>query len=193
MSLKPTHQLAALNTYYPTFNTSERGGIVSYGTVSGIQIVEYARDPADATPVGLQYNDVEHMDLSRQINPQHLGRRVDVSLAIVGVITDGEFITDWIDASGTLMPGQPAYVGASGTITNNPSLGGSRIGVFMSTLTVDPHTVVFAGNGWSRRQMDYNPPHKITHENDPANRILVITPGYAKVRIKHSYITGKAG
>lgn len=193
MSLKPSRQLAGLNTDYPTFNTSERGGILSFGTVSGINIVEYARDPAGAVPVGIQYNDVEHLDLSRQIHPQHLGRRVDVSFAIVGAATDGEFITDWIDISGTLMPGQPAYVGASGTITNNLSLGGSRIGTFMSPLTVSPHTVTFAGAGWSRLQMDPVRPHAITHENNPADRILVITPGFAKVRVKHSYMSGKAG
>ncbi len=190
MSLKPIHQLASLNTCYSTFNTSERGGILSYGSVSGITIVEYALQASGAVPVGLQYNDVEHVDLSRQVNPQRL-RRMDVSLGIVGVVTDGEFVTDWIAITGTLMPGQPAYVGSSGTITNDASLGSRRIGVFMSTLTVDSHLVTFAGLGWSRLQMDPST-HVISHENDPANRILIVTPGYAKVRVKHNHMSEMA-
>jgi hypothetical protein len=192
MSLKPEQQLEALTLTYPTFNTSERGGILSLGTVSGIQIIEYARDPSGVIPIGIQLNDVEHIDPSRQIDPRCLGRRVDYSMAIVGAATDGEFTTDWISITGTLIPGQKAYVGPSGTITNNGDLGGVRIGTFISILEIDPHTVVFAGKGWSRKQMD-SLTKTIFIENDPANRTLVITPGYAKVRIGNEYMTGKAG
>jgi len=192
MSLKPEQQMEALTLTYPTLNTSERGGILSLGTASGIQIVEYARNPSGAIPIGIQLNDVEHIDPSRQVDPRCLGRRVDYSMALVGAATDGEFVTDWLCIAGTLMPGQKAYVGPSGTITNDNSSGGVRIGTFISTLTPDPHTVTFAGKGWSRQQMD--PITKgIFTENDPANKILVITPGYAKVRIGFEYMSGKAG
>lgn len=192
MSLKPLNQLYALNLDYPTLNTSERGGILSYGVASGIVIVQYARDPSGVRPVGIQNNDVQHLDLSRQIHPRCLGQRVDQPLSLVGVITDGDVFTDWLSIIGTLMPGQPAYVGPSGTITNNGGLGNQRIGTFISVLQAEPHTVTFAGLGWSREQMDYAT-KQIFIENDPANKILVVTPGYAMIRISQSYFNGKAG
>lgn len=192
MSLRGDRQVEALTLTYPTFNTSERGGILSLGSVSGIQIAEYARSASGAIPVGIQQNDVEHIDTSRQVHPRLLGRQVDFSLSLVGAATDGEFVTDWIAITGTLMPGQKAYVGASGTITNDGTLGGVRIGTFLSMLEPDPHTVTFAGKGWSRKQMD-PATKRVFIENDPANRILVITPGFAKVRVGNEYMSGKAG
>lgn len=192
MSLKPDRQVETINLTYPTFNTSERGGILSLATVSGIQIVEYAREPSGAIPIGIQQNDVEHIDCSRQVHPRALGRQVDFSLSLVGAATDGQFTTDWISITGTLKPGQQAYVGPSGTITNDSTLGGTRIGTFLSTLTPDPHVVVFAGLGWSRVQIDTNTKKQFT-ENDPADRILVTTPGFAKIRIRFPYSTGRAG
>lgn len=192
MSLRADRQIGALTITYPTFNTSERGGILSLGSVSGIQIAEYAREPSGAIPVGIQHNDVEHFDLSRQVHPRLQGRDVAEPLDLVGAITDGEITTDWLCITGTLMPGQQAYVGPSGTITNDASFGGARIGTFLSVLKVDPHTVTFAGKGWSRKQMDPITKAVFT-ENDPANRILVITPGYAKLRVNNAYMTGKAG
>jgi len=192
MSLRGDRQIEVLNLSYPTFNTSERGGILSLGSVSGIQIVEYALLASGAVPIGIQHNDVEHTDPSRQVHPRLSGRDVAEPLDLVGAITDGEVVTDWIAITGTLMPGQIAYVGASGTITNDSTLGGTRIGTFLSVLEEDPHTVTFAGKGWSRKQMD--PVTKeISIENNPADRILVVTPGFAKLRIGFEYMSGKAG
>lgn len=192
MSLRPDRQIEALNITYPTFNTSERGGILSLGSVSGIQIAEYAHTASGAIPVGIQHNDVEHLDVSRQVHPRLSGRDVAEPLDLVGAITDGTVTTDWLCITGTLMPGQKAYVGPSGTITNDSSHGGARIGTFISILEADPHTVTFAGKGWSRKQMD--PVTKtIFIENNPSDKILVITPGFAKVRIGFEYMSGKAG
>lgn len=192
MSLKPLGQIYGLNVQNISINTSERGGILSYGTSSGILIVEYAREPSGAIPIGVQNNDIEHMDVSRHPNPQHHGQRVDQPYAIVGAITKGDVVTDWLCLIGNLMPGQPAYVGPSGTITNSSSFGGSRIGTFISTLESDPHTVLFAGKGYSREVMAYVT-HELYIENDPANAIKVITPGYATIRLSTSFLGGKAG
>jgi hypothetical protein len=192
MALKPLGQLDSITLDYITVNTSERGGVLSYGSVSGILIAEYARDPASAVPIGIQNNDVEHMDLSRQVHPRELGRRVDGPFSTVGIITEADVVTDWLQLSGVVMPGQPAYVGHSGTITNCRDYGGTRIGTFLSILKAEPHYVVFAGLGFSREYMD--PYTKaLMMENDPAHRILVVTPGFAKVRVSQAYIAGKAG
>lgn len=187
MSLKPSCQLFSLDLNYQTINTSERGGILSYATVSGIVIAQYSIQPSGAIPIGIQQNDVEHMDLSRQVDPRRHGQRVDQPYGLVGIITGGDVITDWLYIVGNLIPGQIAYVGPSGTITNDPSFGSRRIGIFLSQLESDPHTVIFAGAGWSREVMDFMT-KRIYIENDPANAILVPTPGYAKLRISRTYM-----
>jgi len=189
MSLLPARQTEQVNIDFITPFTQERGGCLSLGSLSGMTIVQYAYDPTDVIPFGIQLNDVEWMNLGRQYHRTYRGNGVmtDVPCSIVGVGIEGDWITDWLHIVGELMPGMDAYVGPSGTFTNDPSFGTLKIGEFRSVLKADPHIVVMRGLGFSREYMD--PCTKeIVWENNPADQVKVITPGYAKIRVKFRYV-----
>ncbi len=184
MSLKPLRQTEQVNIDFVSPWTQERGGCLSFGSASGMLFAEYARDPAGAKPIGLQLNDIEWMNLARQYHRTFTGIGVmtDVPCGIVGIAVQGDFITDWIHLIGTVMPGDAAYVGPSGTFTNSASFGGLRIGRFIGPLDPDPHTVVFRGLGFSREYMDPCD-HQLKWENNPADKIEIATPGYIKLHV----------
>src|SRR5690554_5658802 len=97
--LKPLREIKYLDLDYATPDTSERGGILCIVQVSGCYMARYVADPSGAVPLGIQYNDVEYMDLSRQVNPQR-NREVDVPFSTVGAVRAGKVETDWIHAVG---------------------------------------------------------------------------------------------
>jgi hypothetical protein len=78
--------------------------------------------------------------------------------------------------------GDKAYVGPSGTFTNSASFGGDIVGRFLGPLEADPHLVVMRGQGFSRQFVDPETKAIVT-ENDPADRTLVLSDGYIKIRI----------
>ena len=186
MSLKPLRQTEQVNIDFITPWTQERGGCLSLASASGMVFVEYAFEPSGVVPLGIQLNDIEWMNLSRQWHRTFTGIGVmtDVPCGIAGIGVQGDFITDWLHLVGPIMPGDAAYVGPSGTFTNSTSFGSDRIGTFLSPLTSDPHTVVLRGLGFSREYMDPCS-HEIVWENNPADRQEIATPGYAKIRINN--------
>jgi len=186
MALNPDLTMRGLNLDFPKIKTSERGGILSMIYVSGMWLAESVADPSGMRPIGIQLNDVENVNFQRQYYP--MLRRVDQPYAIVGVATDGDFETNWLYLSGPIRPGTKAYVGPSGTITNISSLGNVQIGYFLSALKPRPGVVIYEGGGFSTSYMDYNTKRPFT-ENDPANRVVIGTPGFATVKIDQSIIT----
>jgi hypothetical protein len=181
--LRGTRQLESLNNDFVCPFTQERGGVLSFANPSGITFLEYAREPSGAIPLGIQYNDIEYMDLSRQFPTWHL-KETDQPCGIVGAVTQGDLETDWLYIIGTLTTGDKAYVGPSGTITNYAALGGHHIGKFLSPLTIKPHQVVFSGLGFSSSYMQNQ-----VVINDNATIVWVDSPGFARVRITQKDIT----
>lgn len=184
MSLKPLRQTEQVNVDFISPWTQERGGCLSLASASGMYFAEYAHNPSGVVPLGLQLNDIEWMNLARQYHRtfSHPAATTDVPCGTVGIAVQGDFITDWIHLIGTVMPGDAAYVGPSGTFTNSQSFGGLRIGKFIGALDSDPHSVTFRGMGFSRQYVD--PCTKqIVWENNPADRIEIATPGYIKIRV----------
>ncbi len=182
--LRPIRTVKNINTDFVAIQTQERGGILSFATVSGVVILQYSPIASGVVPFGIQYNDIEYIDYSRQPPPWRL-REVDVPCGIVGALTDGECETDWLSLSGIIYSGMPAYVGPSGTITNDPSFGSKQIGYFTSSLDSVPHLVVYKGLGYSREYMDCET--KLARfDNNPADMICIISPGFAKIRINQS-------
>jgi hypothetical protein len=187
MALRPFRQVEDVyDNDLPVLATSERGGILSFASASGLNYVEYARNPSGVIPLGIQLNDIEWLNYEYQPHPHARDVRLPYDCAKVAI--QGIFETDWLLVSGQIYAGMPAYLGPSGTITNRTDFGSYRIGKFMSTLVDDPHTVTFAGLGFTRTHQEYQT-HNIVTENNPANRITVITPGYARVRIDQGTIT----
>lgn len=182
MSLKPLRQTEQVNIDFITPWTQERGGCLVLASASGMDFAEYAYDPTGAVPIGLQLNDIEWMNLARQYHRTFMGYTTDVPCGIVGIAVQGDFITDWVHLIGSVGNGDTAYAGPSGTFTNSSSFGGAAIGRFIGPLIADPHNVTFRGLGFSREYMD--PCTKqIVWENNPADRIQVLTPGYIKIRV----------
>lgn len=184
MSLRPLRQTEQVNIDFITPWTQERGGCLSIVLSSGMYIAEYAANPSGLFPMGIQLNDIEWMNLARQYHRTyaHPAATTDVPCGTVGIATQGDFVTDWLMLVGTVMPGDAAYSGPSGTFTNSAAHGGPKIGKFIGTLQPDPHTVTFRGMGFSRQFID--PCDKqLKWENNPADRIEVVTPGYIKIRV----------
>lgn len=182
MSLRPLRQTEQVNTDFICPFTQERGGCLSLGSASGMYFAHYAHNPSGVFPMGIQLNDIEHMNLTRQPHRGFLGYTTDVPCGIVGIAVQGDFITDWLYILGNVYPGDNAYVGPSGTFTNSSSFGGSKIGEFRSGLTQDPHTVTFRGLGFNRQYID--PCTKaLVWENNPADAIHISSPGFAKIRV----------
>ena len=182
--LRPIRTVRNINTDFVALQTQERGGILSFATVSGVVVLQYSAVASGVIPFGIQYNDIEYIDYSRQPPPWRL-RELDIPCGIVGVLTDGEVETDWLYISGIICTGMPAYVGPSGTITNDVSLGSKQIGYFTSDLSVSPHLVVYKGLGYSREYMDCVT-KLIQFDNNPADMVCVISPGFARIRINQS-------
>ncbi len=182
MSLKPLRQTEQVNVDFITPYTQERGGCLTLASASGMTFVQYAFDPSDAIPLGIQLNDVEHMNLARHPHRTFLGYTVDVPCSIVGICTQGDFITDWLHIVGNIFPGDNMFVGPSGTFTNDSSFGSIKIGEFRSVLTPDPHQLTMRGLGFSRQYID-TCTKQLVWENNPADRVLVFSPGYAKIRV----------
>lgn len=180
--LRGARQLGSLNNDFVCPFTQERGGILSFSNPSGFLFLAYAVDPVGAIPLGVQYNDIEYMDLSRQFPTWHL-RETDQPCGIVGALTDGDVETDWLYIIGTLTTGDKAYVGPSGTITNHAALGGHHIGKFLSPLTAKPHNVVFSGLGFRSTYMQNQ---VIVSENQDI--VFVNSPGFARVHVSQKDI-----
>lgn len=183
MSLKPLRQVEETNIDFITPWTQERGGCLSIVASSGMYIAEYSQSPSGKFPMGIQLNDIEWMNLGLQYNRTFTpGATTDVPCGIVGIATQGDFITDWICLIGTVSQGDTAYAGPSGTFTNSSLFGGEKIGTFIGILQSDPHTVTYRGLGFSRQYID--PCDKrLKWENNPSDRIEVVTPGYIKIRV----------
>lgn len=179
--LKPLRQQEQVNVDYICPYTQEAGGILSYGSASGMFFAEYAINPSGARPIGIQLNDVENVNFSREFFPQYL-RTTEVPCGIVGIGTQGDYVTDWIHVVGTVFVGDDAYAGPSGLFTNSASFGGARVGKFLSPLKPNPHLVTMRGLGFSREFVD--PITKqVIFENNPADRMLVQSDGTIKIRI----------
>lgn len=184
MSLRPDRQTQQVNIDYPCPWTQERGGILTWepSQASGI-FVQYAFNPSGVHFAGLQLNDIENVNMTRQPFQQYI-RDIDIPMARVGVATQGDFVTDWVYPIGSISPGDIAYVGPSGMVTNSPSFGGEVVGKFLSILTPDRHLVTLRGLGFSRQYIDVTQPSKpLVWENNPADRLLLVTPGYIKLRV----------
>ena len=184
MSLRPLRQTEQVNIDFITPWTQEAGGCLSIVLSSGLFIAEYAADPSGLKSFGIQLNDIEWMNLSRQHHRTfvHPAATTDVPCGIVGIGIQGDFVTDWLLLQGSIMQGDPVYAGPSGTFTNLSIFGGQRIGKFIGVLDPDPHTVTWRGLGFSRRFMD-TCDKQIKWENDPADRVEIVTPGYIKIRV----------
>lgn len=172
----------------------ERGGICSFLCSSGVLVCTYAEDPSNASPIGIQLNDVEHMDLSRQFHPalDRRVRRVDQPHTTVGLSSHGTFDTNFIHPDASPSPGGKVYLAPSGLVTSSPSFGGEEIGKFLGYID-DPAlaglpkgqtTITIYGGGFTRGdvfEMRNGLPTVNNYDEQPAT---LLSPGWVRIRIK---------
>jgi hypothetical protein len=122
--------------YTVPFQT-ERGGVLSLTTLSGIQYAVYEANPSnDTVPLGIQQYDLEEVDAFRA-NLPFTHRRAYPENSSLPYVTKGILITNAvhpdIDPS-QVRPGAPVYLAPSGTVTCAPTYCNKKIGTFQSQL-----------------------------------------------------------
>ncbi len=156
----------------------ERGGILSLETLSGVLYATYVAQPTAATvPLGMQQHDQEEVDLYRALAPWRVARRypefTPYPYLILGTVITNAIHPD-IDP-GTVLPGAPAYLAASGLITTVSTF--RKVGTFDSLLN-DPNIRFPATRGVA-------PTIRVAGNQAIANPqpVLVTTAGWARIRI----------
>lgn len=173
--------------------TSERGGVLTVREASGIYWADYSVDPSGRSILGIKANDHEWIERCRQTDPGSL-RRVDGYEGKALIIMEGEVITDWVhpDFADRIGIGDVAYAGPSGTLVNDDSYGGKKVGIFKSTVGAahfglnyhHSYNVLFEGGGLKYTWM--NPD---THEVETINATQTLIPiaGWVLLRVQPEY------
>lgn len=125
MSLKESRQTFQTNIDCTVSGVSERGGILSF--VPGVNgLCGYADATAVSgqlsNPAGLLLDDVE--DINYYNNPEYRQRNVVPKGSVVGIATEGEFLTDFVETTtadgasvGTYVPGDTLYLADNGQVS----------------------------------------------------------------------------
>jgi hypothetical protein len=150
MALQESRQVFHTNVDCTVSGVAERGGILSY--VPGVNgLCAYA----DATavsgalsgPAGLLLDDVE--DINHFRNPEYRQRNVVPKGSVVGIATEGEFLTDQVEQNlptgesvGTYAPGDTLYLADNGTVSRDNASGATgtartTVGTALSALGSD--------------------------------------------------------
>jgi hypothetical protein len=143
MALSQSRQVFQTDINCTVSGVAERGGILSF--VPGVNgLCAYADSTAVsgqvANPAGLLLDDVENINYFR--NPEFRQRNVVPLGSVVGVVTEGEFFTDFVETSitnfGSLTysPGELLYLADDGKVSNL-NVGGNRVQIGRALSAVD--------------------------------------------------------
>ncbi len=145
MALKPDRVETLTDISFFMTAVATRGGVASVDTSGvgvsmddGDAVVEYAVAASGAKPIGVLLNDVVNLDLTRQ----HINWHKDetqvggkVTLLSIGQVTTNMVVGDPV-------AGEPAYVGANGTISNSTGTAVQRVGTWLSGKDADGYAKV---------------------------------------------------
>jgi len=127
MALQPSRQVFQTNVDNTVSGVAERGGIMSF--VPGVPgLVAYANALAVSgqivQPLGLLLDDVEALNFYN--HPEYRQRNVVPQGSVVGIATEGEFWTDFVETTGpgaisvgTYAPGDVLYLADNGQVSRN--------------------------------------------------------------------------
>lgn len=146
MSLRESRQTFQTNIDCTVSGVSERGGVLSY--VPGVAgLCGYANAAAVsgllAKPAGLLLDDVEALNYYN--HPEYRQRNVVPQGSVVGIATEGEFLTDFVETAtadgasvGTYAPGDTLYLADNGRVSRQ-QIAGLRpvVGKALSALSAD--------------------------------------------------------
>jgi len=189
MGLRGLGQEFLINDYYEHPRSSERGGVLTLNSVSGIDYADYTPDPSGRMVIGIKLNDHWYTEPDRQPDPGLL-RRANIVEDIARALYLGEVITDWVhpDYVDSIKPGDTAYAGPSGMLVNDQAYGGGKIGTFRSTVgsayyglqNHDSYTVMWYGMGLTYEWTD--PDTKEIVQVNP-DQIYLSSGGWVKLRV----------
>ncbi len=125
MALKEARQVFDTNIDSASSGVAERGGVMSFDNIAA-GLVKYADATAVsgqvAQPAGLLLDDVEALNFMR--HPEYRQRNVVPQGSVVGLATEGEFETDFVETAtadgasvGTYAPGDPLYLADNGQVS----------------------------------------------------------------------------
>jgi len=146
MALKPQRSSTInYNVQFFANAVADRGGIVcaTTGTPgsgaardSANMTVEYAANPSGRYPIGLLLNDIVNKDLSQTWRNDF---RYETQVGDkVPIATKGTFTTNALTGgTASVIPGQPAFLGPTGTITATQPTGARQVGTFQSRVDED--------------------------------------------------------
>lgn len=147
MALRPHLQVLATDINWIVTAAAERGGILS--AASG-NVASYVTSvvASGTVPIGILMEDIESMNYMN--HPQYLQRRVSDLGSKVGIMTEGECVTNFVDgfAKPHISAGKQAFLTHSGLVTVRDyapgvegSAGGSGVGIkvgrFLSNVDSD--------------------------------------------------------
>lgn len=127
MALQPSRQVFQTYVEGTCSGVAERGGIMSF--VPGVAgLVAYANAAAVSgqlvQPLGLLMDDVENLNYYN--HPEFRQRNVVPQGSVVGICTEGEFWTDFVEttgpgaiSAGTYAPGDVLYLADNGQVSRN--------------------------------------------------------------------------
>ena len=194
MGLKGLRTTSWINCEFPHTRTSERGGVLTLTTISGVPYAEYSINPSGLSVLGIKLDDHEWIEDLRQSDPTRI-RRVKEYFSTTRALVEGDIITDWVhpDYANSIKPGDFAYPGPSGTIINTTDYSTVRVGIFMSTVGAvhynlnhhDSYTVLLDGGGLVYTWQD---PYDHIVKTINAVQIFVPIGGWVKLRVSLAYI-----
>ena len=126
MGLLPARQVFDTNVDLTVSGVSERGGILSFVPgVNGLGAYANAAAVSGALvePAGLLLDDVEALNFMDRPEPRQ--RNVVAQGSVVGISTEGEFWTDFVETTlagqsvGTYVPGDILYLADDGKVSRN--------------------------------------------------------------------------
>lgn len=153
MALGEYRQVFHTNVELSVSGVAERGGIISFDPVqagNGIYADATAVSGQLVQPAGLLLEDIEALNYMN--HPQYRQRNVGAQGEVVGLLTDGEVITDFVETTGpgvisvgTYAAGDPLYLADNGKLSRNNGTFGNvaatairpRVGTALGTVDAD--------------------------------------------------------
>ena len=116
MALREWRRVEATTTEYVVQAAAARGGVLSSAS-GAIASYDTSITPSSVVPVGILLEDIEDINYMKQ--PMAYQRNVSDLYSVVGIMTKGECVTDFLDtlAEAHIDAGMNAYLSHSGLLT----------------------------------------------------------------------------
>lgn len=156
MALRESRRVEATTIEYIVTAAAERGGLLSAAS-GNVASYNTSIAPSSIVPIGILLEDIEAQNY--MTHPQYYQRNVSDLGSVVGIMTKGEVVTDFIDpyAEPHIHAGKNAYLTHSGLLTTYdfaPGVVGSNSDIGTSGVLVGKFMSNRDSNGFARVRID---------------------------------------